>query len=97
MQVLHRNGVENEEIATRILATFPDVLPGGRSSVERERAVRGRVAIWTSKWADDKAGKCSVSSILGGMVHADGDCLGDGDVSKYSWGPTLLEEMGKPK
>ncbi|KAI9870512.1 MAG: hypothetical protein M1830_004141 [Pleopsidium flavum] len=75
VQVLHRNGVPDEDIAARVPTTFPEVLPRRKSHVERGHAVCGRVAIWTSKWADDKAG--------------------DKDVSKYSWGPALLEELRK--
>lgn len=65
MQLLHRSGIDDEENSIRVLATFSDLFPGAKTPVNRERAVRGRVAIWTSKWADDKIRECYVSSIGG--------------------------------
>jgi len=57
VQIAHQRGISDEEITTRVLAVFPDLFPGGKSPEERKRAVEGRVAIWTSKWADQKTGE----------------------------------------
>ncbi|MCJ1299737.1 hypothetical protein MMC08_002530 [Hypocenomyce scalaris] len=51
IQYLHSKGVTNDRIATRLRKTFPNLLD---SLPEQRRvvAVRGKVAVYSSKWAD---------------------------------------------
>ena len=58
IQYLHSKGVTNDRIATRLRKTFPNLLD---SLPEQRRvvAVRGKVAVYSSKWADSVgSGKC---------------------------------------
>lgn len=62
IRYLHESGISDIEIVERIWTTFADkfIVAPGVSDERREKDLKGKVAVYTCKWADIEARKCSV-------------------------------------